>query len=81
LFIEENIEFTSKRQEELPEKYDLKEEIARLEASYMEKAFKKYRNTRLAAESLGMDSSTFVRKRQKYEKAGLMKERGKKALK
>lgn len=81
LFIEENIEFTSKRQEELLEKYDLKEEIARLEASYMEKAFKKYRNTRLAAESLGMDSSTFVRKRQKYEKAGLMKERGKKALK
>ena len=73
LFIEENIEYVSKKQEELPDKQDLKEEVAKLEADYMERAFKKYHNIRAAAESLGMDSSTFVRKRQRYEQMGLMK--------
>lgn len=73
LFIEENIEYVSKKQEELPDKQDLKEEVAKLEADFMERAFKKYHNIRGAAESLGMDSSTFVRKRQRYEKMGLMK--------
>ncbi|MCI8992430.1 MAG: sigma 54-interacting transcriptional regulator [Eubacterium sp.] len=52
---------------------NLKEEVARIEASYMTEAFLKYQNIREAAENLGMDSSTFVRKRQKYEKAGYMK--------
>ena len=38
----------------------------------MSRAFEKYRNIRIAADKLGMDSSTFVRKRQRYEKMGLM---------
>lgn len=73
LFIEENIAFVSQKQDEFLEKRDLKEEVARLESEFMEQAFKKYRNIRSAAESLGMDSSTFVRKRQRYEQMGLMK--------
>ena len=56
----------------------LKDEVAKLEAAYMSSAFAKYRNIREAAEKLGMDSSTFVRKRQRYEKMGLM-ERDRKA--
>lgn len=51
---------------------DLKQEVARLEAYYMSLAFAKYQNIRVAAQKLGMDSSTFVRKRQRYEKMGLM---------
>lgn len=50
----------------------LKEELARIEAACMAKAFARYGNARQAARSLGMDSSTFVRKRQKYVKMGLM---------
>lgn len=73
LFIEENIEYVSKEQEELLEKCDLKEEVAKLEAGYIEVAFKKYQNVRDAAESLGLETSTFVRKRLRYEKMGLMK--------
>ena len=38
----------------------------------MEHAFARFGNTREAAASLGMDSSTFVRKRQRYEQLGLM---------
>ena len=57
---------------------DLKSEVARLEAAYMTDAFLKFQNIRDAAKSLGMDSSTFVRKRQRYEKMGFMgKERKK----
>lgn len=33
------------------------------------RAYEKYGNVRQAAASLGMDASTFVRKRQKYERA------------
>ncbi len=51
---------------------DLKYESARLEAYYMNLAFLKYHNIRDAAESLGIDSSTFVRKRQRYRQMGLM---------
>lgn len=79
LFIEDNIEYVSKKQEEILDKYDLKEEVAKLEASYMERAYKKYNNVRDAAESLGLDSSTFVRKRQRYENMGLMKKQRKKS--
>ncbi len=78
LFIEENIEFVNREQEELLDQCDLKEEVSKLEAGYMEKAFRKYQNVREAAESLGLDSSTFVRKRQRYEKMGLMKKQKKK---
>ncbi len=78
LFIEENIEYVNRGLDELPEIYDLKEEVAKLEAHYMERAFEKYQNIRSAAESLSMDSSTFVRKRQRYEEMGLMKRSRKK---
>ena len=53
-------------------KIDLKEETARFEAAYMGRAFDRYGNVRDAAESLGIDSSTFVRKRQKYKQNGWM---------
>lgn len=58
---------------------DLKYEVAKLEAQYMAQAFAKYKNIRIAAEKLGMDSSTFVRKRQRYEKMGLMDKNRKKS--
>ena len=51
---------------------NLKDEVAKLEARYMTRAFARYGNIRTAAQKLGMDSSTFVRKRQRYEKMGLM---------
>ncbi|MFV0465409.1 MAG: sigma 54-interacting transcriptional regulator [Lachnospiraceae bacterium] len=54
-------------------KIDLKEEAAKLEAHYMEAAFAHFKNTRDSAAILGMDSSTFVRKRQRYQKMGFMK--------
>lgn len=51
---------------------DLKQELAKIEAQYMLKAYEQYGNIRMAADNLGMDSSTFVRKRQRYEKMGYM---------
>lgn len=45
---------------------NLGEELRRIEAGYMEEAYKKYGNVREAAESLGMNASTFVRKRKRY---------------
>lgn len=48
-----------------------------MEASYMEEAFQLFHNTREAADWLGIDSSTFVRKRQKYIEMNLMKDDGK----
>ena len=62
----------------LDDKTDLKMEVAKLESDYMKKAFMKYQNIREAADCLGMDSSTFVRKRQRYEKLGLMTKEKKK---
>lgn len=73
LFIEDNIAYVSHEQEAFLEKCDLKEEVAKVEAGYIEMAFQKYKNVREAAESLNLDASTFVRKRQRYEKMGLMK--------
>ncbi|WP_053956148.1 sigma 54-interacting transcriptional regulator [Inediibacterium massiliense] len=46
----------------------LKEAISIVEKELLEKAFEKYQNVRGAAKALGIDASTFVRKRQKYEK-------------
>jgi len=53
---------------------DLEYESARLEAYYMNLAFARYHNIRDAANSLGIDSSTFVRKRQRYKAMGLMED-------
>lgn len=47
---------------------DLKTELARVEYGYICRAYAKYGSVRAAAGSLGMNDSTFVRKRQKYKK-------------
>lgn len=44
----------------------LKEAVGKLEHAMIQDAFKKYGNVRDAARSLGIDGSTFVRKRTKY---------------
>lgn len=46
---------------------DLQKELQKIEASYMEEAYETYGNVRDAAKSLGMNASTFVRKRKKYK--------------
>ena len=58
--------------EELPPSMDLREEVAALEAAYMNRAFAIYGNIRDTADYLGIDASTFTRKRQKYKQMGLM---------
>lgn len=57
---------------ELTGNLDLKLEVAKLEADYMNQAFAQCGNIRDASEMLGMDASTFVRKRKRYEQLGLM---------
>ena len=47
---------------------DLSQTLKEIEHRYMEQAYEAYGNVRDAAKSLGMDASTFVRKRQRYEK-------------
>lgn len=47
---------------------DLRLAVAQFEYDHICLAYKKYRNVRAAAASLGMDDATFVRKRKKYEK-------------
>jgi len=49
----------------------LKDAVSLLEYEMITKAYEKHKNVRDAAESLGIDSSTFVRKRQKYADANL----------
>jgi len=56
----------------LPEHMDLKYELEKMEAAYMQASYERNRNVRQAAKSLGMDSSTYVRKRKKYEDMHLM---------
>lgn len=51
----------------LDEPVDLRMETARFEYSYIQRAYETHKNVRDAAASLGMDSSTFVRKRRKYQ--------------
>lgn len=57
---------------EIPADFSLKDAVARMEASWIDLAFRKYGNVREAAAALGIDSSTFVRKRQRYEQMGLL---------
>lgn len=45
---------------------NLKETLDSIEEKLIKKAYDKYGNVRAAAKSLGIDASTFVRKRQKY---------------
>lgn len=46
---------------------NLSKTLQEIEAQYMQEAYEKYGNVRDAAKSLGMNASTFVRKRQKYK--------------
>lgn len=50
----------------IDEKVNLKELVEKLELQFISKAFEKYGNVRDAAKYLGIDASTFVRKRKKY---------------
>lgn len=72
LFINATVAAVKAQFDELPETINLKEVLERIELGYMNKAFERYGNTRAAAKSLGMDASTFVRKRQKHIQAGLL---------
>ena len=72
LFVDTPENFVGTTGRMLPDEVDLKLEVEKLEAEYMTMAFAKHRNTRGAAKNLGMDSSTFVRKRQAYISKGLM---------
>lgn len=74
LFLDSSMRFSQDEMKEVPFKINLKAEIEKLEAEYMTQAFNQYKNTRAAAKSLGIDSSTFVRKRQNYIKKGLMQD-------
>lgn len=78
LFMHDRLEKVEEKQESYQDQVDLKMEVARFEAGYLDHAFSRFGNIREAAASLGMDSSTFVRKRQKYEQLGLMKSQKKK---
>jgi transcriptional regulator with PAS, ATPase and Fis domain len=46
----------------------LKDALGKIEKELIEKAYEKFGSVRSAAKALGIDASTFVRKRQKYEK-------------
>jgi len=52
--------------ERKPEITNLKLAVARLESDLIEESYNKYGNVRDAAKALGIDPSTFVRKRQKH---------------
>lgn len=67
------MKFSQSELDEATTQINLKEEIEKIEAEYITRAFNKYKNTRAAAKSLGIDSSTFVRKRQNLIKKGLMR--------
>lgn len=50
----------------------LKEVVGSIEKKMIDKAFEKYGNVRDAAKALGIDPSTFVRKRKKYQKSNAL---------
>lgn len=54
------------------EPVDLKALTEQFELQFMTRAYEKYGNVRAAAASLGMDPSTFVRKRRNYEAARML---------
>lgn len=65
-----DLPIASRRTEEaLEEGLPLKLAVARLEYDHISRAYAQFGNVRAAAASLGMDSSTFVRKRRKYEES------------
>ncbi len=56
----------SKQEKNLDFSINLKEKLEEIECQYIKSAFEKYQNIRKAAESLQMDSTTYFRKKQKY---------------
>ena len=72
LFLDSYMQFPQSEIGGASAQINLKDEIEKIEAEYITQAFNKYKNTRAAAKSLGIDSSTFVRKRQNFIKKGLM---------
>lgn len=52
--------------------WSMKEAVAKLEAEMIKRSFDATKNVREAANILGIDGSTFVRKRQKYKKLGYL---------
>lgn len=50
----------------------MKDAVEKLEASMIESAFERHGNVRAAAKELGIDASTFVRKRKRYEEHNLL---------
>jgi transcriptional regulator with PAS, ATPase and Fis domain len=54
--------------------HKLKDAVAKLEYAMIQEMFEKYGNVRDAARALGIDASTFVRKRMKYEQELSLKE-------
>ena len=65
--ITDNITISQKESEEYFEQVNLHRLVEQLEISYIRRAYSRYGNVRDAARSLGMDASTFVRKRKKIE--------------
>lgn len=53
---------------------DLQRKLDELELAYIQEAYQKHGNVRAAAKSLGMDPSTYVRRRKKLEKLKLLQE-------
>lgn len=51
---------------------DIREAVSLTEIKLIKKAYDQYGNVRDAAKALGIDASTFVRKRNKYEKLGML---------
>lgn len=73
LFLGPKQQMVTQTIEQLPKQLNLKEKLEQLEADYMSQALKQCKSARSAAKCLGMDSSTFIRKRQAYVQKGLMK--------
>jgi len=53
----------------------LKDIVAKIEKKLIDKSFLKYGNVRDAAKALGIDASTYVRKRKKYQRSTLLHKR------
>ena len=64
-----DITVSQKETEEYFEQVNLHKLVEQLEISYIRRAYSRYGNVRDAARSLGMDASTFVRKRKKIEQS------------
>lgn len=73
LFLGPKQQMVTQTIEQLPKQLNLKEKLEQMEADYMSQALKQCKSARSAAKCLGMDSSTFIRKRQTYVQKGLMK--------